>query len=140
MKYLYENMFLKLKNGQDDKFLPRIIFENNKIEVIDEEFDNDAISKRNENVEFENGNKREIYSTLSSREKFLKLLLCLTLNTEIEELKDAEIPLVVWEEMDNQLKIDKSVLQNLWYKELHLQLFSSNPIYLNDIKMNLIEL
>lgn len=139
MKYLYEKMFLKFKNEQDDKFLPRIIFENNEIKVIDEEFEL-ATCKEDENLVIEVVNKSEIFSNLSSRENFLKLLLRLTLNTRIEELKDAEIPLVVWKKMEKQLKVDKSMLQDLWYKELHLQLFSANPVYLNDIKMILIKL
>ncbi|XP_043473222.1 kinesin-related protein 4-like [Leptopilina heterotoma] len=140
IKYLYETMFLKLKEGEFDKCLPRICFENDEIQVIDEKIENDVTCKREENVESEIANEMENFWTVPMREIFLECLLCVNLSETIEELKDAFIPGVVWKEMEKQLEIDRNILENLWYKELHLQLFSPRPIYLNDIKMYLIEL
>lgn len=148
MKFLYQTVFIKLKNGKTDQSLPQIKFENIVIKVKAEEFENyETVINENyetfekeKNLDTEIESKTKIFSTLYEREQFLKLLLSLTISSKIEELKDAEIPLVVWKEMEKQLKVDESVLQDLWYKELHLQLFSSYPIYLSDIKMNLIKL
>lgn len=133
-------MFLKLKEGEFDKCLPRICFENDEIQVIDEKIENEVICKSEENVECGIADEMENIWTVPMREIFLECLLRLNLSETIEELKDAFIPGVVWKEMEKQLEIDRSFLENLWYKELHLQLFSPRPIYLNDIKMYLIEL
>lgn len=45
----------------------------------------------------------------------------------------------VWQKIEEKLNIDKNVLKTFWQHQLHLQLFSTSPIYLNDIKIQLIE-
>lgn len=71
--------------------------------------------------------------------KFIKSLLNVTLSEDIKELKDAIIPKPVWQKMEEKLNIRENVLKTFWQHQLHLQLFSSGPIYLNDIKIQLIE-
>lgn len=71
--------------------------------------------------------------------KFIKTLLNVTLSQDIKELKGAIIPKPVWQEMEERLDIHENVLKTFWQHQLHLQLFSSSPIYLNDIKIQLIE-
>lgn len=71
--------------------------------------------------------------------KFIKNLLNVTLSQDIKELKGAIIPKPVWQKMEERLNIHENVLKTFWQHQLHLQLFSSSPIYLNDIKIQLIE-
>lgn len=77
--------------------------------------------------------------TLSLIKKFIKTLLKVTLSEDIKELKDAIIPKSVWQKMEEKLNIHANILKTFWQHQLHLQLFSSGPIYLNDIKILLIE-
>ncbi|XP_029177188.1 uncharacterized protein LOC114945240 isoform X2 [Nylanderia fulva] len=77
--------------------------------------------------------------TLSLIKKFIKTLLNVTLSEDIRELKNAIIPKSVWQKMEEQLNIDENILKSFWQHQLHLQLFSPNPVYLNDIKIQLIE-
>ncbi|XP_050444734.1 uncharacterized protein LOC126848145 [Cataglyphis hispanica] len=77
--------------------------------------------------------------TLPSIKKFIKTLLNLTLSEDIKELKNAIIPKPVWQKMEEKLKIHENILRTFWQNQLHLQLFSPGPIYLNDIKIKLIE-
>ncbi|GAB1869496.1 hypothetical protein CAJAP_10575 [Camponotus japonicus] len=77
--------------------------------------------------------------TLPLIKKFIKTLLNVTLSQDIKELKGAIIPKPVWQEMEERLNIHENVLKTFWQHQLHLQLFSSSPIYLNDIKIQLIE-
>lgn len=71
--------------------------------------------------------------------KFIKTLLNVTLSEDIRELKGAIIPKPVWQKMKEKLNIPENVLKTFWQHQLHLQLFSPDPIYLNDIKIKLIE-
>lgn len=77
--------------------------------------------------------------TLLLIKKFIKTLLNVTLNEDIRELKDAMLPKSVWQKMEEKLNIHKNTLKTFWQHQLHLQLFSTGPIYLNDIKILLIE-
>ena len=81
----------------------------------------------------------EVIWTLSMREKFIKKLLVVTLSSDIMELKDAIIPTVVWEEMAKRMKMDRRNLRNIWYFEIHMQLFCPHPILLNAVEIKLIE-
>lgn len=77
--------------------------------------------------------------TLPLIKKFIKTLLNVTLSEDINELKGAIIPIPVWRKMEEKLNIKKDVLRTFWQHQLHLQLFRTDPIYLNDIKIQLIE-
>lgn len=70
---------------------------------------------------------------------FIKTLLSVTVSKDIKELKDAKFPKPVWQKMEEKLNIRESALRTFWQHQLHLQLFSMGPIYLNDIKIQLIE-
>ncbi|XP_012281985.1 uncharacterized protein LOC105700584 [Orussus abietinus] len=80
-----------------------------------------------------------IHWTLPMIEKFIKYLLKYTLNEDIQYLKNAVIPKVIWEKMENKMNIDWHCLKKFWLTQLHMQLFCNEPIYLNDIKIKLIE-
>lgn len=77
--------------------------------------------------------------TLSLIKKYIKKLLRLTLCDDIQELKNAIIPKVVWKELEKKLNINYKTLKNFWILQLHMQLFCPNIIYMNDIKIQLIE-
>ena len=57
----------------------------------------------------------------------------MTISKDIKELKDAVLPKSIWQKMEENLNINKNVLRTFWQHQLHLQLFSTDPIYLNDI-------
>ena len=63
----------------------------------------------------------------------------MTISKDIKELKDAVLPKSIWQKMEENLNINENVLRTFWQHQLHLQLFSTGPIYLNDIKIQLIE-
>lgn len=77
--------------------------------------------------------------TLSLIKKFIKNLLNVTLCEDIKELKYATLPKPVWQKLEEKLNIYENTLKTFWQHQLHLQLFSTYPIYLNDIKIQLIE-
>lgn len=77
--------------------------------------------------------------TLPLIKKFIDALLNVTVSEDIRELKDATFPKPVWKKMEEKLNINENVLRTYWQHQLHLQLFSTDPIYLNDIKIQLIE-
>ena len=62
-----------------------------------------------------------------------------TSNKDIKGLKNYIIPDTVWLEIENSTGIDKKDLKNFWYLQLHLQLFCPDIVYLNDVKIELIE-
>ncbi|XP_066600462.1 uncharacterized protein [Prorops nasuta] len=94
---------------------------------------------RRQNLEENSVSTSEVTWTIKKIEMYIRTLLKLTLSTNIQELKDARIPKVVWNKMEEQLSIDWKILRKLWVYQLHLQLYCSRPIYLNDIKIQLIE-
>lgn len=63
----------------------------------------------------------------------------MTVSEDIRELKDATLPKPIWQKMEEKLNIHQNVLRTFWQHQLHMQLFSTGPIYLNDIKIQLIE-
>ncbi|XP_076231545.1 uncharacterized protein LOC143177499 [Calliopsis andreniformis] len=71
--------------------------------------------------------------------KFIKELMNLTLCEKIKDLKDATIPKPVWVKLEEKLNINHDVLKLFWMHQLHMQLFCPEPIYMNDIKIKLIE-
>ncbi|XP_076657032.1 uncharacterized protein LOC143361481 isoform X2 [Halictus rubicundus] len=77
--------------------------------------------------------------TLQLVGEFIHNLMNITLCEKVEELKDASIPKPIWLKLEKKLNIDWSVLKGFWIYRLHMQLFSPEPIYLNDIKIKLIE-
>jgi len=77
--------------------------------------------------------------TLPLIKKLIKILLNITLSENIRELKSATLPKPIWEKVGKELDIDEKTLATFWQQQLHLQLFSTSPIYLNDIKIQLIE-
>ncbi|XP_014475735.1 PREDICTED: uncharacterized protein LOC106745027 [Dinoponera quadriceps] len=83
--------------------------------------------------------KLKVKWTVPLIRKFIKTLLNVTLSENIEELKHVTLPMPVWQKMEEKLHIDENVLKTFWQHQLHLQLFSTNSIYLNDIKIQLIE-
>ncbi|XP_057336268.1 uncharacterized protein LOC130674851 [Microplitis mediator] len=72
-------------------------------------------------------------------EKFLKNLMELTLSDEIDELKYAKIPKVVWIEMEKKLNIPMSKLMQFWHCQLHMQLFHPKCIISSELRIMLIE-
>lgn len=62
-----------------------------------------------------------------------------TLSSDIKELKNLRIPKAVWEEVEKKIDIEYKALIAIWNYTLHMQLFCSKPIYLNDVKIKLIE-
>ena len=78
--------------------------------------------------------------TVSLIEEFVQQLMNATLSEDVKELKYAVIPKVVWEEMESRMHIDQKLLKVFWFQQLHMQLFSPDPIYLNNVKIKLIEL
>nr|XP_034185776.1 DNA-binding protein REB1-like isoform X2 [Osmia lignaria]XP_034185778.1 DNA-binding protein REB1-like isoform X2 [Osmia lignaria]XP_034185779.1 DNA-binding protein REB1-like isoform X2 [Osmia lignaria]XP_034185780.1 DNA-binding protein REB1-like isoform X2 [Osmia lignaria]XP_034185781.1 DNA-binding protein REB1-like isoform X2 [Osmia lignaria] len=81
----------------------------------------------------------EVTWTLSLVGEFIKSFVDITLCENVIELKDASIPKVVWLKLEEKLNIDHDVLKLFWIYQLHMQLFCPEPIYLNDIKIKLIE-
>ncbi|XP_058802272.1 uncharacterized protein LOC131670578 [Phymastichus coffea] len=77
--------------------------------------------------------------TLPMTKDFIKALMTATLCNDIQELKNHTIIDCVWRKVGEDLKIDPSSLKNFWYYRLHMQLFCTEPIYFNDIKIKLIE-
>ncbi|KAK2588769.1 hypothetical protein KPH14_001649 [Odynerus spinipes] len=71
--------------------------------------------------------------------RYIKKLLKITKCKDIKELKNAYIPKVVWKKLQKKLNIDYKILKRFWLLQLHMQLFYPNPIYMNDIKIQLIE-
>ncbi|XP_076381920.1 uncharacterized protein LOC117222911 [Megalopta genalis] len=81
----------------------------------------------------------EVKWTLQLIGKFIKSLLDLSLCDKVEELKDAIIPRPIWLQLEKKLDINLKVLKGFWVYQLHMQLFYPESIYLNDIKIKLIE-
>ncbi|CAL7944248.1 unnamed protein product [Xylocopa violacea] len=71
--------------------------------------------------------------------RFIKVFMNITLSENVRDLKDAIIPKPVWKKLEQKLKIDHNQLKKFWVYRLHMQLFCPEPIYLNDIKIKLIE-
>ena len=65
--------------------------------------------------------------------------MSVTLCDTIQDLKDALIPKVVWERLEKKIGINYNILRKFWVYKLHMQLFCPERIYLNDIKIKLIE-
>ncbi|XP_017875962.1 transcription termination factor 1-like [Ceratina calcarata] len=103
----------------------------------------DAICKRyrriKQNLKNKKSTKSEVKWTLQSIGKFINTFMDVTLNESVEDLKDASIPLSVWRKLEKKLNIDSNALHHFWMNQLHMQLFSPEPIYLNDIRIKLIE-
>lgn len=70
---------------------------------------------------------------------FIEALMEVALCSEIDELKDHLILNCVWRELETKLDIGVDLLKSFWYRRLHMQLFCPEPIYLNDVKIKLIE-
>ncbi|KOC71144.1 hypothetical protein WH47_01787 [Habropoda laboriosa] len=88
------------------------------------------------------GKKESMYDvtwTLSLIGTFIKNLMNITLCNNVKDLKDAIIPKPVWLKLEEKLGIGYNLLKLFWWNQLHAQLFSTEPIYLNDIKIKLIE-
>ncbi|XP_076665470.1 uncharacterized protein LOC143367494 isoform X2 [Andrena cerasifolii] len=81
----------------------------------------------------------EVIWTVPLISKFIKTLMDVTLCEEVEDLKDASIPKPVWQKLEEKLNIDQNILKVFWMHQLHMQLFCPERIYLNDIKIKLIE-
>ncbi|XP_060815069.1 uncharacterized protein LOC132906691 [Bombus pascuorum] len=81
----------------------------------------------------------KIQWTLSLIGKFIKTFMNVTLSETVEDLKDAIIPKPVWRKLEEKLGIHHNTLKKFWIFQLHMQLFCPEPIYLNDIKIKLIE-
>lgn len=81
----------------------------------------------------------EVKWTLPLIGKFIKTFMHVTLCETVEDLKDAIIPKPVWQKLEEKLNINYEILKKFWIYQLHMQLFCPEPIYLNDIKIKLIE-
>lgn len=71
-------------------------------------------------------------------EWFIKELLSINLAENLLELKNSVIPMSAWEKMEKRMEIKKLTLKRFWTHQLHMQLFSDKPVYLNDLKAGLI--
>ncbi|XP_046736363.1 uncharacterized protein LOC124405486 [Diprion similis] len=71
--------------------------------------------------------------------KFIRNLMLITLSDDIRQLKDLCIPLVVWKKLSKKLKINEKNLKYFWLVKLHMQLFCKERVYLNDVKIKIIE-
>ncbi|RLU23446.1 hypothetical protein DMN91_003650 [Ooceraea biroi] len=98
-----------------------------------------SVRKRHQKLKSKTKPLQNVTWTLPLIKKFIKTLLNVTLSEDIKELKCATIPKPVWQRMEQKLDIQEKVLKTFWQNQLHLQLFSTSPIYLNDIKIQLIE-
>ncbi|XP_026830404.1 uncharacterized protein LOC105283527 [Ooceraea biroi] len=98
-----------------------------------------SVRKRHQKLKSKAKPLQNVTWTLPLIKKFIKTLLNVTLSEDIKELKCATIPKPVWQKMEQKLDIQENVLKTFWQNQLHLQLFSTSPIYLNDIKIQLIE-
>lgn len=138
-------MISKLKTQPTDKYLPRVCIKNEKLSIVVEEFQKNVVSKeerKSNSSELSNAkpeNDKHIVWTVPMREKFIKKLLVVTLSEDLHELKSAIIPKVLWDEMEKKMEMDQKILRELWYYELHMQLFCPGQIFMNDIKIKLIE-
>ncbi|XP_054004383.1 uncharacterized protein LOC128890156 [Hylaeus anthracinus] len=81
----------------------------------------------------------EVKWTLPLIGTFIETIMDVTLSETVEDLKDAVLPKPVWLKIQEKLNIDHNVLKVFWMHQLHMQLFCPEPIYLNDIKIKLIE-
>ncbi|KAJ8672777.1 hypothetical protein QAD02_004037 [Eretmocerus hayati] len=72
-------------------------------------------------------------------QNFIESLMKLTLCNDVNELKNHIIPDCVWKELEKKLEIESISLKIFWEQRLHLQLFCPSTIYLNDLKIKLIE-
>lgn len=147
LKFLHDEMIPYLKEQPEDKYLPRISFEDETIRILDYKYKEEEVTKRrserlNSSIKnnIDHTDNSDVTWTLPMRENFLNTLLVVTLCKHVDDLKDAIIPKVVWEEMAERMSVDENILIELWYKEMHMQLFSPIPIYMNDVKIKLIEL
>ncbi|XP_076292274.1 uncharacterized protein LOC143214777 isoform X2 [Lasioglossum baleicum] len=77
--------------------------------------------------------------TLQLIGEFIHNLMDVMLCGKLVELKDAIILKPIWLKLEEKFNIDWNVLKDFWFSRLHLQLFSPEPIYLNDIRIKLIE-
>lgn len=77
--------------------------------------------------------------TLSLLTRYINELLQITECDCIEELKNAMIPKIIWIKLEKKLNISYRKLKYFWVSQLHMQLFYPNIIYINDIKIQLIE-
>ncbi|XP_031848202.1 uncharacterized protein LOC116433821 [Nomia melanderi] len=81
----------------------------------------------------------EVQWTLELIGKFIQNLMNIMLCENIKELKDAIIPKPVWVKLEEKLNINHETLRKFWLHQLHMQLYCPESIYLNDIKIKLIE-
>ncbi|XP_015185844.1 PREDICTED: uncharacterized protein PFB0145c-like [Polistes dominula] len=77
--------------------------------------------------------------TLSLIKRFVNELLRIMKCDCIEELKNAIIPKFIWIKLGKKLNINYKRLKYIWVSQLHMQLFCPDFIYINDIKIQLIE-
>ncbi|XP_043487979.1 uncharacterized protein LOC122514908 [Polistes fuscatus] len=89
--------------------------------------------------EEENISKIKPVWTLSLITRYVNGLLRITKCDCIEELKNAIIPKIIWIKLGNKLNICYKRLKYFWAAQLHMQLFCPKTIYMNDIKIQLIE-
>lgn len=94
---------------------------------------------KNKNDIKEHDTLSQICWTLPLINRYIKKLLKITKCQNIQELKDAIIPKVIWEKLQTKLNINYKILKQFWVLQLHMQLFCPRTIYLNDIKIQLIE-
>ncbi|CAK9810563.1 hypothetical protein ANTQUA_LOCUS6478, partial [Anthophora quadrimaculata] len=83
--------------------------------------------------------KSEVKWTLPLIGTFIKELMSITLCDNVKDLKDSMFPKLIWLQLEKSLGIEHRVLKTFWVHQLHAQLFSPEPIFLNDIKIKLIE-
>lgn len=102
-----------------------------------------AIWKRYQRIKLNMKNKglkkKKVEWTLENIGKFIKTFMDVTLSESVEDLKDAAIPKAVWTKIEKKLSIESRAMELFWGGQLHMQLFCPEPIYMNDIRIKLIE-
>nr|XP_050863927.1 transcription termination factor 1-like isoform X1 [Vespula vulgaris] len=152
-KNLYHNHICQRYSPEEDKKIITYVEKNNNLNKHKVFSDLSKILNRSKhsiwmhyefiikkrNIEEENISILNPIWTLSLIKKYIKKLLKLTLCDDIQELKNATIPKIVWKELEKKLNIDHKTLKSFWVLQLHMQLFCPNIIYMNDVKIQLIE-
>ncbi|XP_020288268.1 uncharacterized protein LOC109856916 [Pseudomyrmex gracilis] len=153
-KILYRNKLVNARYGKNEDEVILLYIKNKQLDERDNKYTElakllnrttQSISKRYQYLQRIRKSKAPLVKSVKykrpniEKKTYIKTLLDVTLSEDISDLKFAILPKLVWKEMEKKLNIDHNVLKTFWQYQLHIQLFSTRPIYLSDIKIQLIE-
>jgi hypothetical protein len=69
----------------------------------------------------------------------IKSLLKVTGSKNVEDLCNKHFPISVWREVEKDCGIGAGCARDIWKFKLSTQLFCSEPIYFNEIRIKLIK-